>query len=68
MVYFGEKSSKITVFLADLLPKLTIVGPKCVSWHSNQEWRSICADTVCYLIYDCFIFKLPEGELGFYFN
>ena len=20
--------------------------PKCVNWHSNREWRSICADTV----------------------
>ena len=37
MVYFGEKSAKITVFLADFSPKLTIVQPKCVSWRSNQE-------------------------------
>ena len=46
MVYFAEKSSKITVFLADFSPKLTIVRPKCVSWRSNQEWRSIGMDTV----------------------
>ena len=44
-----EKSSKITVFSDDFLPKLAIVCPKCVSWRSNQEWPSICADTVCYI-------------------
>ena len=48
MIYFSEKSSKITVFLADFSPKLTIVRPKCVSWRSNQEWHSICADTVVF--------------------
>ena len=25
---------------------MTIVRPKFVHWSSNQEWRSICADTV----------------------
>ena len=25
---------------------MTIVHPKSVPWHSNQEWPSICADTV----------------------
>ena len=25
---------------------MTYVAPKCVPWHSNQEWRSIGADTV----------------------
>ena len=46
MVNFGEKSSKITVFSDDFSPKLTKVRPKSVSWRSNQEWPSICADTV----------------------
>ena len=47
MVNFGKKSSKITLFLDNFSPKLTVVCPKCVSWRSNQEWPSICADTVC---------------------
>ena len=46
MVNFGEKSSKITVFSDDFSPKLTKVRPKSVSWRSNQEWPSICADTL----------------------
>ena len=30
----------------NFLQKHTTVCQKSVSWHSNQEWRSICADTV----------------------
>ena len=32
-------------------PKITIVCPKCASWRSNQEWRSISTNTV-YCFYD----------------
>ena len=46
MVNFGENLAKIAVFSDDFSPKLTIVCPKCVSWRSNQEWHSICADAV----------------------
>ena len=46
--HYGQKSAKITVFLDDFSPKLTIVCPKCVSCRSNQEWHSICADTVVF--------------------
>ena len=38
--------SKITIFLGEFSTKPAIVCPKSVSWRSNQEWRSICADTV----------------------
>ena len=38
---------KNTVFLEKKLPKTTIVCPKCAPWRSNQEWRSIGANTVC---------------------
>ena len=54
MVNFGEKSSKITVFSDDFLPKLTKVRPKSVSWCSNQEWPSICADAVVLKIVELF--------------
>ena len=26
--------------------KMTKLCPNCAPWRSNQEWRSICADTV----------------------
>ena len=32
-------------------PKLTVVRPKTIPWRSNQEWRSICADTVTYIVH-----------------
>ena len=35
--------------------KPTIVCPKSVSWRSNQEWSSICVDTVCKLKFKCWI-------------
>ena len=50
MVNFGEKSSENTVIFDDFSSKITIVRTKCVSWRSNQEWHSICGDTVCQLI------------------
>ena len=50
MVNFGEKLAKITAFSADFSPKFTIVPSKCVSWRSNQEWRSIGAGTVVYFL------------------
>ena len=50
MLNFDKKSVKITVFLDDFSPKLTIVSPKCVSWLSNQEWCSICVDTISDLV------------------
>ena len=37
MVYFGEKSAKITVFLADFSPKMTKVRPKYVAWGCIQD-------------------------------
>ena len=37
MVYFGEKSVKITVFLADFSPKMTKVRPKYVAWGCIQD-------------------------------
>ena len=40
--------SKITVFLDQKLSKMPTVCPNLTSWRSNQEWRSKCADTVCY--------------------
>ena len=46
MVLFSERLSKITVFLDNCSQKMTKVRPKSVCWRSNQEWRSICVDTV----------------------
>ena len=37
VVYFGEKSAKITVFLADFSPKMTKVRPKYVTWGCIQD-------------------------------
>ena len=37
VVYFGEKLAKITVFLADFLPKMTKVRPKYVAWGCIQD-------------------------------
>ena len=37
MVYFGEKSAKIIVFLANFSPKMTKVRPKYVAWGSIQD-------------------------------
>ena len=37
VVYFGEKSAKITVFLADFSPKMTKVRPKYVAWGCIQD-------------------------------
>ena len=44
--FLAKNCQKTTVFLDGVLAKVTIVGPRRVSWRSNQEWRSICADTV----------------------
>ena len=41
MVYFGEKSAKISVFFADFSPKMTKVCPKYVSWGSNKDGVAI---------------------------
>ena len=46
MVIFGQILSKNTLILDKKLLKMTIVCPKCAPWRSNQEWRSICVDTV----------------------
>ena len=37
VVYFGEKSAKIAVFLADFSPKMTKVRPKYVTWGCIQD-------------------------------
>ena len=66
MVNFNEKSSKITVFLDDFSPKLTKVRPKSVSWRSNQEWPSICADTVylvCSLDHSLVVCRNPDAHI-----
>ena len=44
--YLAKFHPKITIFLGEFSTKPAIVCPKIVSWRSNQEWRSICADTV----------------------
>jgi len=46
-LHYGHFWLKNTVIFGhSFLPKMTIVLPKSVPWRSNQEWRSICADTV----------------------
>ena len=37
------------VFWDEKLSKITTVCPKCASWRSNQEWRTIGADKVIYI-------------------
>ena len=46
---FRRKIVEKLPFFADFSPKMTYVRPKCVPWRSNQEWRSIGADTVVIL-------------------
>ena len=43
---FWRKIVEELPFFAEFSPKMTYVRPKCVPWRSNQEWRSIGADTV----------------------
>ena len=38
--------SKNTLILDKKFLRMTKVCPNCTPWRSNQEWRSICADTV----------------------
>ena len=42
----AKNCQNMKVFSDSSLPKLTKVRPKRVSWRSNQEWHSICVDTV----------------------
>ena len=46
MVIFGQILYKNTLILDKKLLKMTIVCQSCALWRSNQEWRSIWADTV----------------------
>ena len=46
MVIFDQFLSKNTLNLDKKLLKKTTVCPKYAPWRSNQEWHSICADTV----------------------
>ena len=48
-VCFGIKRPKNRATLDNFLRKRTTVCQRSVSWRSNQEWRSICADTVLIL-------------------
>ena len=43
---FRRKIVEKLPFFANFSPKMTYVRQKCVPWRSNQEWRSIGADTV----------------------
>ena len=43
---FWQKIFEKLLFFDDFSSKMTNVRPKCVSWRSNQEWRSIGAATV----------------------
>ena len=55
MVILGKFLSKITVFLDEKCPKMTIVCPKCDSWRSNQDqWRSIGTDAVYFFLHELF--------------
>ena len=45
MVIFGQILYKNTLILDKKLLEMTTVCPNCAPWRSNQEWRSICADT-----------------------
>ena len=44
--HFLQFLSKNIVIMNKKLPKITTVSPKCASWRSNQEWRSISTNTV----------------------
>ena len=46
MLIVGQFLSRNTVFIYEKLSKMSAVCPNCISWRSNQEWRSICTDTV----------------------
>ena len=46
LVSFDINRPKNIAILDNFLQKWTTVCQKSVSWHSNQEFRSICADTV----------------------
>ena len=57
MVNFNKFSSENTaIFSTIFCLKMTIVSLKCVSCHSNQEWRSIGVDTVVQML------KMPLGS------
>ena len=45
MVFFGKIWLMNTVILVNFILKMTLVHAKIIPWRSNQEWRSICADT-----------------------
>ena len=47
MVILSNFLSKNTVYSDENLSKKTIVSLNWASWCSNQEWCSICGDTVC---------------------
>ena len=49
------------MFIVNFWPKLTLVHPKIVSWCSNWESRSICADTVDWLDK---LLNLPQDQKG----
>ena len=46
MVIFGKIWPENIVILDNFQQGVTSVCPKSVPWRSNQEWRSICVDTV----------------------
>ena len=46
MVILANFCPKTLYFREKKLLKMTQECPNCAPWHSNQEWRSICADTV----------------------
>ena len=41
-----KKCQKGTLILKDFLQNLTKMPPTSVPWRPNQEWCSICVDTV----------------------
>ena len=46
MDIFVQFLSKNTQIFDEKLLKMIKVCPDCAPWRSDQEWRSICADTV----------------------
>ena len=46
MVILGLFFTENTVFLDQKLLKMPMVYPNYAFWHFNQEWHSICVDTV----------------------
>ena len=46
MDIFVQFLSENTQIFDEKLLKMIMVCPDCAPWRSDQEWRSICADTV----------------------